>query len=233
MAMWAGGLFALFLVTGCASTEVTDQRQFTIGHLPRPGNVLVYDFVATAADLPPDSPLAGQASALAAPQTAEQIAAGRQAGAQIAEQLVEDIRAMGMPAERAMPGTKIQINDILIRGCILSVDEGSTLKRVTIGFGSGKSTLKAAAEGYQMTPRGLRRLNSGTVNAGGARTPGGEVALVTLLATGNPVGLIVGSGVRVYNEASGRSKVEGRAKQVARSIADQIKPLFQEQCWID
>jgi len=227
------GLFALVLVTGCASTQVTNQQNFVSGPLPRPGNILVYDFVATPAEVPADSALAGQDTTPGAPQTAGQIAAGREAGAQIAAHLVEDIRAMGMPAERALIGTTARVNDIVIRGYILSVDEGSTVKRVTIGFGSGRSELKAAVESYQMTARGLCKLGSSTVNAGGNKAPGSEVGLAALLATGNPVGLIVSGGVKVYNEASGRNKVSGRAKQIAKEIADQLKTEFQIQCWVN
>ena len=44
------------------------------GPLARPAHIWVYDFVATAGDLPSDSPLAGEADVDTSPQTAEQIA---------------------------------------------------------------------------------------------------------------------------------------------------------------
>ena len=53
-----------------------------------------------------------------------------------------------------------------------------------------------------------------------------------LIATGNPAGLIVSTGMKVYGEASGSSKVEGRAKQTAEEIAAQLKTRFAEQGWI-
>ena len=53
-----------------------------------------------------------------------------------------------------------------------------------------------------------------------------------LIATGNPAGLIVSTGMKVYGEASGSSKLEGRAEAMAKEIADQIKPRFQQQGWI-
>jgi hypothetical protein len=56
--------------------------------------------------------------------------------------------------------------------------------------------------------------------------------LVGLLATGNPAGLIVSTGMKVYGEASGSSKVEGRAKATAKEVADVLKQRFQEQGWI-
>ena len=44
---------------------------------------------------------------------------------------------MGLPAERASNFTAPQINDLVIKGYLLSIDEGSAIKRVTIGFGYG------------------------------------------------------------------------------------------------
>ena len=38
--------------------------------------------------------------------------------------------------------------------------------------------------------------------------------------------------MKVYGEASGSSKVEGRAKQTAKEIADVLKKRFQDQGWI-
>ena len=226
-------LLALITVAGCASTKVTSRQQLVTGRLPRPAVIWVYDFAATPADVPADSALAGQYAAPPAPQTAEQLAMGRQLGAAIAAQLVEQIRGMGMPAERAAIGTKPQINDIVIRGYLLSVEEGSAAKRVAIGFGAGGSELRTAVEGYQMTAQGLRKLGSGTLDSGGSKTPGAAVGTAAFIATANPAGLIVSSGMKVYGEASGSSKVEGRAKDTAKEIADVLKQRFQEQGWIN
>jgi hypothetical protein len=226
-------LLAMVVAAGCASTKVSDREQLVTGKLPRPGHVLVYDFSATAADVPAESALAGQPDLDTTPQTAEQIAEGRKLGAQMAAELVEQIRGMGMPAERASSFTKPQLNDLVIRGHLLSVNEGSEAKRLTIGLGAGASELRTAVEGYQMTAQGLRKLGSGNVAAGGSKGPGGAVGLVTLAATGNPAGLIVSSGMKAYGEYSGSAKVEGRAKQTAKEIADVLKQRFQEQGWIN
>ena len=84
------------VATGCASTKITNQQEVAIGNLPRPDHIWVYDFAATAADVPADSPLAGQASAKS--QTPEHVAMGRQLGAQIAAELVAQISGMGLPS---------------------------------------------------------------------------------------------------------------------------------------
>jgi len=84
-----------------------------------------------------------------------------------------------------------------------------------------------------MKKKGLRKLGSGTVDASGGKTPGGAVGVVALIATHNSVGLMVSGGMKVYGEESGSAKVEGRAKQTAKKIADVLKTRFQEQGWID
>ena len=139
---------------------------------------------------------------------------------------------MGLLAKKASSDTKPEINDLVIRGYLLSIDEGDATKRVAIGFGSEASQLSAAVEGFQMTAQGLRKLGSGNVDSGGGKTPGGAVGVAALIATGNPVGLIVGGGAKAYGEYSGSSKIEGRAKAIAKEIADKIRPKFQEQGWI-
>jgi hypothetical protein len=103
---------------------------------------------------------------------------------------------------------------------------------MTIGFGSGASELRTAVEGFQMTPQGLRKLGSGTVDSVGNQTPGGAVGVAGLIATGNPAGLIVSSGMKLYGERSGSSTLEGRAAATAKEIAAQIRPRFQQQGWI-
>jgi hypothetical protein len=227
-------LFAMLVVAGCASTKVTSQETCFTGQLPWPGNILVYDFAATSAEVPADSTLARQCSVDATPQTAGQIAAGRLLGVDIAAELVGQIHGLGMPAQRVPAGTKPQINDLVIRGCLLSINEGSSTKRVTIGFGYGASELRTATEVCQMTVQGLRKLESSTMDSSSGKAPGAAlgVGAATFIVTANPMGLIISSGIKVYGEASGRNKIEGRAEATAREIAKVLKQQFQEQGWI-
>jgi hypothetical protein len=225
-------LFALVVIGGCASTEVSSRQEYRGGKIPRPAHIWLYDFASTPAEVPAGSALAGQPVEHPTPQTAEQIAMGRKVGEAIASQLAEEIRGMGLPAEQASIRAKPEVNDLVIRGYLLSIDEGDATKRVAIGFGSGGSHLTTAVEGFQVTAQGLRKLGSGKAESGGGKTPGGAVGVAALIVTGNPVGLIVGGGAKAYGEYSGSAKVEGRAKETAKLIAEKIKPKFQEQGWI-
>jgi hypothetical protein len=236
---WRGTFVAMFAclplilgAAGCASTKTTEHQVFIRERLARPNHIWVYDFATTAAAVPPDSTLARKFAVESTPQTAEQIALGRHLGAEIATDLVQRMQEMGLPARHAVGGETMDVNDLVIRGYIVCVKKGSAAGRVVIGFGVGQSRLCTILEGFQMTPHGLRELTFDSVRAGGGKGPGASASVAGLLATGYPVGLIVGSGVKVYQEASGYSTVEGRARGTAKEIAADLKKLFQEQGWI-
>jgi hypothetical protein len=227
-------LLVLAVVAGCASTNVTQQTPMSSPGLARPNQIWVYDFVAAPSDMPADSSLAGQVGVPSTPPTPEEIETGRKYGAMIAQELVKDIQAMGMPAIEAGPGSSPQIGDAIIRGYIVSTQGGggSMVKRMVIGFGAGTAEMDTVVEGYVVTPQGLRKLGSGTLTASGNKTPGLIVPAAVAIASANPVGLIVVGGAKIYGAASGRSGLEGRAKSTADEIAKQLKIRFQDRGWI-
>lgn len=224
-------LGALTLLAACASTEITSHQAYQGPKLPRPGRILVEDFAATPAEIPPGSPLAAQLAPATPPSTAE-LDVARQLGVAIATELVADLKAMGLPAARAADQPPPQVNDIVIRGYFVSVDEGSATKRMTVGFGAGAAELKTALEGYRMTPQGLQRLGSGQVTAGSGKVPGALAPLAVVVASGNPIGLIVNTAAKAQGESSGRETIQGAAKRTADEISTQLRPKFEQQGWI-
>lgn len=224
---------ALCLTIGCAETQISNRQVLVSKQLPRPVTIWVHDFAATPADIPPESALAGAVPQGGTTQTPQHIAEGRKLGAAIEQELVAEINAMGMQAVHAVQGTMPQINDLVIKGYIISYTQGDEAARVGLGFGAGNTDLKVAVEGFQMTHNGLRKLGSADTDAEGSKKPGGALGLAVLLATHNPAGLIVSSGMSIYGEESGSDKVVGRAKQTAREIADQLKIRFQAEGWIN
>jgi hypothetical protein len=228
-------LFALFVVAGCASTNVTQQTPMSSPGLAKPNQIWVYNFIANPADMPADSSIGGSVSAPSKPPTRDQIEQGRKFGALIAQDLVVDINAMGLMAVQAGPSSSPQVGDGVIRGYIISVQgggAGSAVKRFVIGFGAGTSEMDTVVEGFAVTPQGLRKLGSGTLSSSGNKTPGMVVPAAVAIASGSPVGLIVVGGLKVYGEASGRNTLEGRAKATADEIAAQLKIRFQDRGWI-
>jgi uncharacterized protein DUF4410 len=228
-------MLAVVVAAGCASTNVTQSTPMQSPGLARPNKIWVYPFVANPADMPADSSISGQVSAPSKPPTRDQIEQGRQLGTTIARELVADINAMGLSSTLAGPGSTPQVGDGAIRGYIVSTQgggAGSAAKRFVIGFGSGTSEMDTVVEGYAVTPQGWRKLGSGTLSSSGNKTPGMVAPAAIAIATGNPIGLIVVGGLKVYGEASGRNTLEGRAKATADAIAEQLKIRFQDRGWI-
>ena len=223
--------FVLAFASGCASNQVSDRQVLVDEPIRRPNQILVYDFGAAPEDVPGHSGLAGQYDAQHMP-TPEELEEGRALGAEVARALAEEIQEMGLPARHAPDDAAPQIDDLVIRGYFVSIDEGNAAKRMVIGFGSGSAHLKTYVEGFQMTPQGLRKLGSGSVDSGGGKGPGAIVPAGVAIATANPIGLVVMTAVKAGGELSGASTIEGRAKGTAKEIAKEIEPRFRQQGWI-
>jgi hypothetical protein len=226
-------LIVSIIAAGCSSTEVTSRERLVNEKLQRPAKIVVYNFVANPADVPGDSALAVNSGEKTPALNADAIKSGNELGSGIATQLVQQIRDMGLPAEKAAPQTKLQINDIVLRGYLVSVMQGDAAKRVVVGFGYGASELETVVEGYQVTKQGLRKLGSGKVKSVGNKTPGGALGAVSMIANANPAGLIIGGAVKGYGEISGNSKVDGLAKSTAKVIAEQLQIRFKEEGWVE
>ena len=228
----AACVFALIVLAGCASTRVTSLQPYEGERIARPNRIIVHDFATTPTDVPTESAVAGQYAEPSTPQSAKEIEVGRQLGAQVAKELVTEIRGMGLPAVQAAGQPGPLNGDLVIMGYFESVDSGSLGKRIVLGFGSGSAHLNTSVEAYLMTNQGLRRLGSGDVDAAGGKAPGVAVPLVMVAATGNPIGLIVSSAAKAEGELSGRTTIEGAAKRTAKAIADRLQIAFKKQGWI-
>jgi len=226
-------ILALVLVAGCASTKVVG-RDSKIGteKLAKPDRIYVYPFAATSADIPTWSTAADQYAQPSKPPTPEELEVGRKVGALVAKDLVTQIQGMGLTALEGGQHSLPQPNDIMLIGYFGAIEEGSTAKRLSIGFGSGATELTTAVEGYQMTPSGPRLLGSAKLDSAGGKTPGVIVPLAVLAATANPIGLIVMGGAKVAMEVTGKSKIEGAAKRTAEAIGEQLQVRFKELSWI-
>jgi hypothetical protein len=223
-------VIACVVALGCASVKVEERQEYEGPRLARPDHIVVYDFAATATDLPPWASFPSEYGE--ADVKPDELATGRKLGAEVAAELVKDIDAMGLPAVRAADLPSPENGDLLLIGYFTSIDKGSVVKRVVVGFGSGAAELSTGVEGFLKTPEGMRKLGSGVLDSGPGRGPGLAVPLVVTLATANPIGLVVGGVVKAGEVATGQGTVSKVAKQTADEIAKQLKPRFEQQGWI-
>ncbi len=224
---------ALAVLAGCASSDVTARRSYVADEeMARPGRIIVHNIAATPGDVPADAAIAGHYDRRDTPQTAEEIELGRQLGARVADELVQKILAMGMPAERAGSGPAPQPGDLVIKGEFVSIDEGSRLKRMLIGFGAGAAELKTFVEGYQVTADGLRPLGSAEVEAGGGKMPGMLVPIGVGAAAGNAAtSAAISGGLNVAQEL-GPESMQAAANRTAEEIAKVLEEAFKKRGWI-
>jgi Domain of unknown function (DUF4410) len=221
-----------FVVASCASTEVTERQQYQGEMLARPGRIIVYDFTANPADVPPESGFAATNAVASTAPTADQLAMTSKLGAEVAKQVTAQLVDAGLPAVQAAGQPAPQVDDIVIKGYFVSEDKGSAVKRMLVGFGSGDAKLVTAVEGFQMTSQGLRLLGSGTVDSAGNKMPGVILPAAVMAATANPIGLVVGGVVKVTQEATGSSTIEGSAKRTADEISEQVIDAAKRQGWL-
>jgi hypothetical protein len=225
-------LFSVSVLAACASSDITARQSYAAQEkIARPGRVIVYDFAATPADIPPSAGITGHYTVRQTPQTAKEIQLGRQLAAQVSNKLVREILDMGMPAQRAGKGPPPQIGDILITGQFISIDEGSRTKRVIIGFGKGGGELRTHAQGYLVTRSGHRLLGSREVTTAGGKKPGMLVPAIGSIAMASPVGLIVGGAINLHKE-SGPETIEAASKRTATALAEELRTAFRKRGWI-
>ncbi|MGH0032948.1 MAG: DUF4410 domain-containing protein [Myxococcota bacterium] len=224
---------ALPAAVGCTSTKVSNRDEYTGGKLPKPGRLIVHNFAATPADLPDWYETTHEMNVAAAEMKPEDLEKGRDLGIHVARELVKELVDMGMPAVRSPGQRPPDEGDLVLVGYFGTIDQGSAMKRVLIGFGSGGADVTTHVDGFRMTDGSLERLGGGDLDAGDNKGPGMVVPTIVTIATANPVGLVVGGAVKAAGELSGSSTVEGSGKRTAKKIADVLEPKFQEQGWID
>lgn len=225
-------LLALAVIAGCASSDVTARRSYVADEkIGRPGRIFVHSFAATPGDIPADAAIADYYARHDKPQTAEEVELGRELGDRVARALVKEILEMGFPAELAGSGPAPRAGDLVIKGVFISIDEGSRLKRMLIGFGAGAAELKTFVEGYQVTAGGLRALGSAEIEAGGGKMPGMLVPVAGGAAAGRVATSAAISGVMNAGQEIGPESIEGAAARTAEEIAEVLGEAFEKRGW--
>ncbi len=225
-------LIVACITISCASTDVTASREYARGkQLQKPDRIIVYNFAATPDEIPADAAISGYYKKHDTPQTTEQIKVGRELGRIVAKELVKEIRKMGMPAEHAGRGPTPGIGDLLIKGAFVSMDEGSRMKRVLIGFGAGAGKLETHVEGYQITAEGPRLLGRRRIEAKGGKMPGLLVPVAGAASAGRVGAVVIAGGMNVKKEL-GSETLQSAAKRTAEEIAKVLSQKFAEQGWI-
>ena len=229
----AGCVIGLF--AGCASTNVTSQSEYQ-GFLPKPRQVLVYNFAVSPDEVTLDSGITADIQGLvekATPRTDQERAIGRQVADALANHLVTEIQALGLPASRATGTPPADGNNTLeIKGQFVSIDEGNQTERVVIGLGLGRTDVKTMTQVYDQRNGTNILVNQFGINAESGAKPGAAETMGAGAIGGHlVVSAVVSSGVAVGSETFS-ANVDADADRTAKKIAAQLKDLFLTEGWI-
>jgi hypothetical protein len=224
----AGFLFTALMAAGCAGSDVENQQtNAQTDAVPKPERVFVYDFASTTSGVAPNSAISEMKAHRTTPQTPEEIELGRQLGKMVAAHLINELNDRGIPAISAGAGPVPVPGDAIIRGEFISVDEGSRLKRVVIGFGAGSAELKTLAEAYVITTSGPVPLGSAEVEAEGGKLPG----MVVSLGVGSAATIAASGASKVFTEA-GPEGMDGTARRTAEKLAELMVAGYKRRGWM-
>lgn len=232
MTSTVGILFLGLAVTamGCASAGVTPKAGTAdLSMLPRPGVIMVFDFAVRADDVMVDA-LGAEFMSEGEILTEEEQTA-RATARSFSQALVEQLRKAGINAQHANDGDVPPMHAILIKGQFITINKGSRLKRMVIGFGAGSSELRARVQVYQATQHGLRRIVEAEAEATGSKTPGMAVPVAGGAAMGSvATSAIISGGMNIARETRGAMNPD--AERMAKKIAERAKAFYVRQGWL-
>ena len=229
----------LIMAFGCAQTNVQQQPQsMTSTQLPRPDLVLVYDFAVSPDEVKLDKGLSADLMQKyeehkGSSRTAEEIKVGHKVANALAEELVKKIRSYGLFAERAfgLPQSKGKV--LMVKGQLLSIDEGNRTERVAIGLGAGRTDVQANVQVYDLTPQGMQQVDT---LQGTAKSSGSKPGMAEMMGIGAIAGHLLTSTLISGTIAGGTemtsATVEADGKRLADKIAADLGNFFIDQNWI-
>ncbi len=221
---------ALCVGLACASAKIGSVERYAADErLPQPGVLFVYDFAVTPDDVVVDT-LGSEFGRSASPSSKE-VQQARQVAASLSTQLVSKLLARGINAARATRARVPPVNAMVLKGEFVSIDKGSRIKRMVIGFGAGSSELRVRAHVYQATPYGLRRIARAEAKATGSKTPGMAVPVGAGAAMGTAAtSAVVSGGMNVAREV--RGGMDADAGRLADEIAKRAEAFYKRQGWL-
>ena len=227
----AGCVISLF--TGCASTNVTTDSQYS-GNLPKPDQVLVYDFAVSPDEVKMDNGISAKIEELVkkTPRTEEERAVGRKVADALSRHLVIEIQKLGLVARRASGDPAMTGSTLIIKGQFLSIDEGNRTERVVVGLGLGRTDVKTTTQVYDVSGGKKVLACSFEADAKSGRKPGAAETMGVGAAAGHlATSAAVTAGTTALSETLAAT-VEADADRTAKVIAKKLKNFFTGQGWI-
>jgi len=143
-------MLGLIVMAGCAKTVVSSEYESARWNLQKPSQIYVYDFAVTREQVHENAGLL-QGTINDFQDTTTYKHQGEIMGevrTVAAEELVEGIQNLGLPAQRVSSRTLLPKGTLAITGQFLDVDEGNKAARLVVGFGKGQSRVDLRVQLY-------------------------------------------------------------------------------------
>jgi hypothetical protein len=232
------GLAVALALAGCGSdtdSEVTNKMsKKDRKNLPPPTQILVYDFAVSPGEIPADSAArSGLQGAGDDPyNNPQRTQLEHQIAAVLAEQLVEELQDLDLPARRWSGPAPAGEGVYTIEGQFVTIDEGNAAARMIVGFGAGGTELETRVQAYVVEPAGKRLLAEATVNSESSSAPGLAATLpVGSAISGIATAAAINTGVGTIRELN--TDVREGAEDTARAIVELMEPRMEQMEWID
>jgi Domain of unknown function (DUF4410) len=224
-------------LAGCASTRVQPLTVYGSQEpLPRPDRILVYDLAVSPEAITPNGSVIARLHSLvsATSQTEEQLKVGREVAAALSEELVQRLRALGLPAERASGLQPLPDGTLAIEGQFISIDEGNRLRRAVIGFGVGESDVRTLVQVYLGMDGMQHMVQEFETSAESSKAPGMAATMGAGAAAHGAAALgtaaMAGGGIHAATES--RQTAEADARRTADVLVKRLAQFFAAQGWI-
>lgn len=223
------------LMAGCAQTTVQTSNQIANTGLPRPQQVLIYNFVVSPADIKQNSSIFAKLNRNlgSASQTDEQMQLGREVADALATELTRKIAAMGLNPVRAIDNMPVPGGSLLLTGRFVKIDEGNPLRRNVIGLGMGQSSLDAEVRLLAPGPSDYQELIVFEAHADSGNMPGAAVMGPAGAAAGAGTAAAIATNAAVGGVKTYKSSSAQQAKKIADKISEQLARYFAQQGWIN
>ena len=234
---------ALIFFVGCASVETSSSPKYHYGQrLPKPEKLLIYDFAVSAEQVQLDDGISADLGRAvtgkdATPKRVLQLQEGRKVASALSESLVTELSKYGILVQRGSGPYPTKGNVYYVRGHFVSINEGNQTQRMVIGFGMGRSIVRAQGEVYRPTPQGPQRIAEFTSEVKSGRKPG----MGPMIGVGAAAGTIatsaaISGGLGVMSEASDSlpfsASLEANVQKMAKDLAERAAKRYVREGWL-
>jgi len=212
-------VLVIALIAGCAKVNTTGVRRYQGPRLAASRAIVVYDFEPTGQSIGLDSLDADGGDGL----SMEDLDQRREVGRVLADVLAKELEKRGILSSRKTGPIGVPPGSMSIGGQLITVDEGSSAKRILIGFGYGKNRLSSAAQLYGIPEDAPAVLWEYQNTAASGPRPG----ILTTLPIGIAVqgltllALAISGGMATMGALSSSSTAN--AKRMAKKLADSVE----------